>query len=70
MKNILKVGNKSKKQTFEGTKALLKGRKPGLFVNFGKISCSWIWIRIPNSDPRSGSRTANQCGSGSTTLVF
>ncbi len=35
----------------EGTKALLKGRKPGLFVNFGQFTCSWIRIRIPNTDP-------------------
>jgi hypothetical protein len=49
-KNILKVGNRSKKHTCEGTTALLKGRKPGLFVNFGKFPCSWIRIRFPIMD--------------------
>jgi hypothetical protein len=28
-------------------KDFLKGRKPGLFVNFGKFPCSWIRMRIP-----------------------
>jgi hypothetical protein len=37
--SILKVGNRSKKHTCEGTTALLKGRKPGLFLNFGKFPC-------------------------------
>jgi hypothetical protein len=36
MKNILKVGNRSKTYG-EGTKTPLKGRKPGLFVNFGQL---------------------------------
>jgi hypothetical protein len=28
------------KRAYEGTKAFLKGRIPGLFVNFGKVPCS------------------------------
>ncbi len=32
----------------------LKGRKPGLFLNFGQFPCSWIRIRIPNTDPDPG----------------
>ncbi len=37
------------------TKAVLKGRKPGLFVNFGQFQCSWIRIRIriPNTGSES-----------------
>jgi hypothetical protein len=31
-KNIHKVGKRSKKSTYEGTKAFLKDRKPGLFL--------------------------------------
>jgi hypothetical protein len=56
--NSLKVKNISKKA---------QGRKPGLFVNFGKFPYSWIRIRIPNtvSDPGQ----PNQCRSGSTTLI-
>jgi hypothetical protein len=46
---------------------VLKGRKPGLFVNFGQFPCSWIRIRIPNTDPDPGQ--PNECGSGSKTLV-
>jgi hypothetical protein len=46
----------------------MKGRKkPGLLVNFGQNPCSWIRIRIPNTDPNPGQR--NPCGSGSSTLV-
>jgi hypothetical protein len=30
----------------KGTKAFLKGSKPGLFVNFGQFLCSWIRVRI------------------------
>ncbi len=41
----------------------MKGRKPGLFVNFGQFPCSWIRIRIPNTDADPG-------GSGSTTLEY
>ena len=50
--NILKVVNRSKKHTYEyeGTKAFMKGRKPGLLLNFGQFLCSWIRIRIPNTD--------------------
>jgi hypothetical protein len=41
-------------------KPFYKGRKPGLFVNFGKFLCSLIWIRTPNtvSDPGH----SNECG--------
>jgi hypothetical protein len=40
------------KRAYVGTKAILKGRKSGFFVNFGEFPCSWIriWIRIPNAD--------------------
>jgi hypothetical protein len=27
---------------------------PGLLVNFGQFPCSWIRIRIPNTDPDLG----------------
>jgi hypothetical protein len=40
--------------TYEGTKAFLKSRKPGLFVNFVQFPCSWIQICIPNTDPDPG----------------
>ncbi len=53
-----------KKHTYEATKAFLKGRKPGLFINFGQFPCSRI--RIPNFDPDPGH--PNEAGSGSTTL--
>jgi hypothetical protein len=48
---------------YEGTKAFLKCRKPGLFGNFGRFPCSWIQvrIRIPNTDPDPGQ--LNQYGS-------
>jgi hypothetical protein len=49
----------------------LKGRKPVLFVNFGQFPCSWIWIRIPNT--QDSQINADPCGSGSgsgTTLLF
>ncbi len=29
----------------------MKGRKSGLFVNFGQFPCYWIRILIPNTDP-------------------
>ncbi len=40
-------------------KAFSKGRKPGLFVNFDQLPCSWIRIRIPNMhpDPDPGARS-------------
>jgi hypothetical protein len=50
----------------KGAEAFLKGRKPGLFVNFGQFPFFWILIRIPNTDPDKGQ--LNECGSGSTTL--
>jgi hypothetical protein len=59
-----RYSNRSKKHTLEGTKAVLKGRKPGLFVKSGQNPCSWI--RIPNTDPDPGQ--PNECGS--TTPVF
>jgi hypothetical protein len=43
-----------------GAKALLKGRKPGLIVDYAKFQCSWICIRIPNTDPDPGQ--PNKCG--------
>jgi hypothetical protein len=36
------------------TKAILKGWKSGLFVNFGQFPCSWIRICIPTTDPDPG----------------
>jgi hypothetical protein len=76
MKNMLKIGNGSKDihTNYEGTKAFLKYRKPGLFVNFGQYPCSWIRIRIhiPNTvpeknlswtpDPDPGVKKASDCG--------
>jgi hypothetical protein len=35
MKNVLEVENSSK--NYKGTTAFLKGRKPGLFDNFGQF---------------------------------
>ncbi len=46
--NVVKVI----KHTYEGTKAFLKGRKPGLFVNFGQFHAQ-------GPDPGQ----PNQCGS-------
>ncbi len=42
MNNMLKIGftRRSKNISNEGTKAFLKGRKPGLFFNFGQFPCS------------------------------
>jgi hypothetical protein len=39
-----------KKHTYEGTEDILKGRKPGLLVNFVQFPCFWIRIRIPNKN--------------------
>ncbi len=51
MKKIFKVQVIGKKKyTYEGTKAFLKGRKPGLSVNFGQFQCSWIRIRTLDTD--------------------
>ncbi len=56
----------------EGTKAFLKGRKPGLVVNLSQFFYSLIQtrIRIPNTnlDPDPGQ--PNQFGSRSTTLTL
>jgi hypothetical protein len=46
MKNILIVGNGSKKYTYEGIKAFFTDMNSGLLVNFCKFPCSWIRIRI------------------------
>jgi hypothetical protein len=67
--NMLKVSKRSKKHTYEGTKAFLKGRKPGLFVNFGQYPSSAfpirIRIRIQDSQFKADPR-----GSGSTILLL
>ncbi len=56
--SVLKVGIKGQKiPTYRGTKALMKGRKRGLFVSFGQFPCL-------DPDPD----THSQYGSGSTTL--
>jgi hypothetical protein len=41
------------KHCYEGTKAFLKVKEQGLFAYFNQIPCSWIRIRIPNTDPDS-----------------
>ncbi len=38
----------------------MKGRKLGFLIDFGKFTCSWIWIRIPSTDPDPGQ--LNECG--------
>ncbi len=44
----------TQKHIFEVTKAILKGRKLSLFVNFDQFPFSWIRISIPNNtDPDS-----------------
>jgi hypothetical protein len=58
---ILKVGKRSINIPTKVQKPFFKGRKPGLFVNFGQFPCSWIRIRIPNTDPDP--RQPNDCGS-------
>ncbi len=50
--------------------ASLKGWKSGLFVNFGQFPCSWIRIRIPNSDQDLDPGDPNQCGFGFETLYI
>jgi len=62
VKYILKT---RQKHNYEGTKAFLKGRKPGLFVNYGQFSWSWIRIRvrIPCMDPEPNSGQPNNWGS-------
>jgi hypothetical protein len=61
MKKILKAGIGHKTQPTMIENPFLKGRKLGLFVNFGKFLCFWTRIRIPNTDPDSGQ--LNECGS-------
>ncbi len=53
---------------YKGTKAFLKNRKPGFFVNCGQFSCSWTrsLIRIPNTDLDPGQPNQCECGSGSS----
>ncbi len=63
-KYTYKVG----KHTYEGTKDILKGRKPGLFVNFGQFTIFFYILldpdpQIPNMDPDPDSGQPNQCGS-------
>jgi hypothetical protein len=55
VENIFQVGTRSSKTCgiYEGTKAFLKGRKPGFFVNFGRFPCSWIQDSHANADPDS-----------------
>jgi hypothetical protein len=71
MKNVFSIGMvKGQKHNYEA-EVFLKGRKPGLFVNFGQFPSSWFGIRIPNTDPDP--RHPNDCGpggsgSGSTTM--
>ncbi len=54
MKTLLRVGIRSK-HTYEGSKDFSKGKKPGLFVNFGQFQWSVsgsafpILIRIQDS---------------------
>jgi hypothetical protein len=42
-------------------KTFVKERKPVLLVNFGQFPCSWIRIRIPNTDTDPVQPT--KCGS-------
>jgi hypothetical protein len=58
MKNVLKVGNRSIKHTYECS------------IAFGQFPCSWIRIRVPNTRIQIQC-SQNECGSrsGSTTLV-
>jgi hypothetical protein len=55
-----------------GTKAILKGWKLGLFLNFGIILCSWIRIRnnIPSTDQDPDPGETYQCGSGSVSATL
>jgi hypothetical protein len=55
------MGNRSKNipTLVQVTKAFLKDWESGLFVKLGNFSCSWIRIRIPNTDPDPGK--PNQC---------
>jgi hypothetical protein len=46
LKIYLKYRSKNILTIYEGTKALVKGRKQGLFVCFGQFPSSWIRIRI------------------------
>jgi hypothetical protein len=48
-----------------GTKAILKGWKSGIFVNFCEFPYSWIriWIRIPKTDQGPDPGEQNQWGS-------
>ena len=65
MKNIFKVGNRSK-NTYKDTKFFMKGRKSGLFGLLGQFLCPGsgfafpilIWIRIKDR------MNANPSGNG------
>jgi hypothetical protein len=59
MKNILKVKN-----TLTKLQKPFERQEARFFENFGQFQCSWIRIRIPNSNPGQ----PNECGSGSTIL--
>ncbi len=66
-RNMLKVGNISQNiPTVRRYKSFFK--KAFLFAKFGQFQCSWIRIRIPNTDPDSDPRQRNECGS--TTLLM
>jgi hypothetical protein len=55
MKDKLKVVNRSTNIPTKLQKNLFKkGIKPDFFFNFDRFSCSWIRIRIPNTDPDPG----------------
>jgi hypothetical protein len=60
MRNILVVGNRSKNVPTK-VKSLFEREKPDLFVNIVQFSCSWIRIRVPNTDLDPGQ--PNECGS-------
>ncbi len=55
---------------YEGRKNHFKGRKPGVFVNFGSISMLLGPDPNPHSQYGSGSRTANDCRSMQTISRF
>jgi hypothetical protein len=61
-KKILKVGN-SKKIPMKFKQKLFDRQDSGLLIFFGQFRCSWIRIRIPNTDPDPGQ--PHECGSGS-----
>ncbi len=58
MRNILQVGNRSTNIPTKVQKPFFKAEKPCLFFNFGQFPCSWIRLRVPNTDPDP---QPNQC---------